>query len=185
MVRGDGGFTEGMLFVIFFNKGDAILNSSPGCRDRQIQNAGHICDTKMQCHFFCTIYIICCCSHTLCADLSLFPSSSHYIYHMPLSHCHWHCALTHSCGSSHLQRVPHSHHLTYQINVPSFSSPVTGPQRKEHVQCDNPAQAGSWSLGLSAINGPSFWQALRRPSPQARLESRPGCARGVLSIKCT
>ncbi len=24
MVRGDGGFTEGMLFAIFFDKGDAI-----------------------------------------------------------------------------------------------------------------------------------------------------------------
>ncbi len=34
MVRGDGGFTEGMLFVIFFDQGDATppaspLNSSP------------------------------------------------------------------------------------------------------------------------------------------------------------
>ncbi len=34
MVRGDGGFTDGMIFVIFFDQGDAIppatpLNSSP------------------------------------------------------------------------------------------------------------------------------------------------------------
>ncbi len=32
MVRGDGGFTEGMLFVIFFDKGDAIPPHPPSIR---------------------------------------------------------------------------------------------------------------------------------------------------------
>ncbi len=32
MVRGDGGFTEGMLFVIFFDQGDAIPPHPPSIR---------------------------------------------------------------------------------------------------------------------------------------------------------
>ncbi len=32
MVRGDGGFTEGMLFVIFFHQGDAISPHPPSIR---------------------------------------------------------------------------------------------------------------------------------------------------------
>ncbi len=32
MVRGDGGFTEGMLFVIFFDKGDATPPQPPSIR---------------------------------------------------------------------------------------------------------------------------------------------------------
>ncbi len=32
MVRGDGGFTEGMLFVIFFHQGDAIPPHPPSIR---------------------------------------------------------------------------------------------------------------------------------------------------------
>ncbi len=32
MVRGDGGFTEGMIFVIFFDQGDTIPPHPPSIR---------------------------------------------------------------------------------------------------------------------------------------------------------
>lgn len=109
-------------------------------------------------HFFICIriYIICCFSHTLSVDLSLFPPSSHSVFRLPLSHCHSHCAQTHSCGTSHLQRVPHSHHPTYQINVPSFSSPITGPQRRDLSSVITPLR-----------QGPEAWACLRLMDPRS------------------
>lgn len=104
-------------------------------------------------------YIICCFSHTLRADLSPFLSLA--IISLSLTLCPdtfmWH--LTPAVVSP----LPPPH-LSDQRSFFLFTR--HRPSEKGHVQRDNPPQAESWSLGLSALNGPSVWQALRRPSPQ-------------------
>lgn len=55
-------------------------------------------------------------------------------------------------------------HLSDQCSLFLFTR--HRPSEKGLVQRDNPPQARSLSLGLSALNGTSVWQALRRPSPQ-------------------
>ncbi len=119
-----------------------------------MQNAGHICDTKIQCHFVLTIYIICCCSHTLCVDLSFFPHlltisiMCHYLIVTATVPRHTHVA-AHTCRgfptptTSSIKSIsplsPHQSQALRERNMPSVITMLKqGPEAWDCLQLMDP-----------------------------------------------
>lgn len=123
----------------------------------------------MWCHFFYSaytyMYYLLLLSHSLCRStpLPLIVSLYQSLVTNSLSLTLCLATLMRHLTPAEASQLP-LYHLSDQCSLFHFTR--HRPSEKGHVHCDNPPQAGSWSLGPSALNGPSVWQSLRRPSPQ-------------------